>query len=316
MSCNSPLELLNPRIRSLYRAHYLRQLDDDELRFELDRTPRYITVPCGKCEGCAESKTIDWCHRLGAEMAYHPYCFFVTLTYDDSFVPCNKYGYNVVCKKDVMLFIRYLRRMEFAPLAQRHSFPVRYFFISEYGPNTQRPHYHGLLFFDVDFTCDDVLNMCESCWKKGFVRVDVVNNNRVNYVARYCNKFFNTPPPFRDPNFLYASQKPAIGLPTDLYDNVDRYDYTINHVIEHGYCPYTIFYDGKYKVVNAPRVYRDKFIKGDFALFALHTSLKKRKSVNDVNREIYGDDVLNVTNMSRNITLNQRFVKSKKSRKL
>ena len=64
-----------------------------------------------------------------------------------------KNSFPVVCREDVQLFIKRLRRrLEY----DTHSLlsnlsdddkTFRYFVCSEYGPNTFRPHYHGLLFF-------------------------------------------------------------------------------------------------------------------------------------------------------------------------
>jgi len=62
----------------------------------------------------------------------HDESCFVTLTYDDDFLP---YGATLY-KPDYQKFLKRLRK----------KYEVRYFLGGEYGDTTQRPHYHAILF--------------------------------------------------------------------------------------------------------------------------------------------------------------------------
>lgn len=97
-------------------------------------------VPCGKCAVCLRRKGREWYVRLKAEYEWHDgNAYFVTLTYSDWCLPTTKSGVQTVCKKDVQKFFKRLRRAIF-------PYKIRYFLISEYGEDTQRPHYHMIVY--------------------------------------------------------------------------------------------------------------------------------------------------------------------------
>lgn len=50
-------------------------------------TSELITVPCGKCDTCLNSKGLRWVNKLDIEARRHKYTFMVTLTYDDDNLP-------------------------------------------------------------------------------------------------------------------------------------------------------------------------------------------------------------------------------------
>ena len=110
------------------------------------------TVPCGKCIECLKDRQNSWKIRLTEEARDHLYVYFFTLTYNDESVP---YTYdertgervNHVRKSDVQLWTK-RHRIAYERLFKR-DIDFKYFICSEYGPNTGRPHYHGILFTDV-----------------------------------------------------------------------------------------------------------------------------------------------------------------------
>lgn len=111
--------------------------------------------------------------------------FFVTLTYDDEHVPITDNGLQTVDKEDVQKFFKRLRK----DLGKRDDFdeakPFRYYLVSEYGPQTLRPHYHGI-FFNLPRDYGDTLSLIHSNWQKGFVSVYPVLPAMINYVTKYC----------------------------------------------------------------------------------------------------------------------------------
>lgn len=81
----------------------------------------------------------------------------------------------------------------------------KYYAISEYGPSTFRPHYHILMFFDSIHDYNELYDLLYGTWKKGNICVDVVNKNRIQYVANYhVTKGFS--PQDKAKNFKVSSQ--------------------------------------------------------------------------------------------------------------
>lgn len=173
--CKKPLNIPHPR------THY-----------------PYITVPCGKCSECLKAKTNSWYTRLHEEYLNSYRTYMITLTYDDEHVPHNMFGDNVVCKRDIQLFFKRLRKNV------NGCIKFKYFLCSEYGPKTARPHYHCLLFitsvnddyFGGDWYSDKYIldihvnnavfkawgNCAPHCFKCNPVRND---NGATRYIAKY-----------------------------------------------------------------------------------------------------------------------------------
>lgn len=100
---------------------------------------RATPFPCGQCIQCRINFKREWTHRILLEATCHKNSSFVTLTYNDDFVP---YKCNLI-RKDLQLFIKRLRRL----LEPRK---IRYLAVGEYGfKGTKRPvnpHYHLAIF--------------------------------------------------------------------------------------------------------------------------------------------------------------------------
>lgn len=66
---------------------------------------------------------------------------------------------------------------------------LRFYLCGELGPRNYRPHYHGILFFNSDFTAAHIESLIRKSWSFGFVDVSFVKNSCSNYVAQYvtCN---------------------------------------------------------------------------------------------------------------------------------
>lgn len=200
----------------------------------------FTEIPCGKCTGCRLEYSRQWADRCMLELEYHDSAYFVTLTYDDMHVPTNYYAdpetgeSNAVYTlkpRDLQLFMKRLRK----------RFPdddIRFFACGEYGDNTQRPHYHVILFGlhlnDLRFYKRSDLNhiyynsdSLQLCWSVrddngvvhpiGHAVVAQVTWESCAYTARYVMKKLNGPmSEFYDtfnlePEFTRMSRKPGIG---------------------------------------------------------------------------------------------------------
>lgn len=226
-------------------------------------------IPCGRCDGCRLSYSKQWANRCLMELESHDSAFFVTLTYNDQFVPKSYYIDNdgvsqmslTLCKRDFQLFLKRLRR----------AFPddrIRFFASGEYGDSTFRPHYHAILF---GLHLDDLVPSGKSpegfqyyyspkfqrCWSQqvdllgdrcktapyqemGYALVAPVSWETCAYVARYTMKKLRGNQRFfydqfaLEPPFSLMSLKPGIGAQY-LKDHPDIYDYSyINLMTEKG----------------------------------------------------------------------------------
>lgn len=108
----------------------------------------YQVIPCGKCIGCRLEYSRQWANRCMLELQYHKSAYFVTLTYNDYGVPISYYPDPetgeafpslTLRKRDLQLFMKRLRKR----FSDQH---IRFFACGEYGPQTNRPHYHLILF--------------------------------------------------------------------------------------------------------------------------------------------------------------------------
>lgn len=165
-----------------------------------------ITIPCGKCVSCLSEKRADWAFRLKNELRSATSAFFITITYSEENLPVMRYqdeepvrlselsdtfGYSpTLDKRDIQDFMKTLRNR------YRKSYErVRYFITGEYGTETKRPHYHGLLFnMPIDYydarrketLKEYVQERLGEIWNKGFVSLGSVTEASINYVAKYC----------------------------------------------------------------------------------------------------------------------------------
>lgn len=144
-----------------------------------------IELPCGQCTGCRERRASDWALRVSHEASCWDANCFLTLTYGRDKVPYL----GSLQHRDFQLFMKKLRKF--------FVLPVRYYMCGEYGPRTQRPHYHACV-FGVDFRFDRVESgksasgevfynspFLSSVWGHGNVSVQDLNNATASYCARY-----------------------------------------------------------------------------------------------------------------------------------
>lgn len=132
----------------------------------------------------------DWAARLHHEAKLHEAKSFLTLTYNDAFLP-DDYSVSV---RELQLFMKRLRKA--LPVK------VRFFACGEYGDKKGRPHYHVLL-FGYDFP-DKTLwrrspagyllyrsKELEKLWPFGNSEIGEVTYQSAGYVARYCLESVN-----------------------------------------------------------------------------------------------------------------------------
>lgn len=186
-------------------------------------------LPCNQCIGCRIDKSRDWATRIVHEAQMHEANSFVTLT----FAPENLPDDGSVKVRDLQLFMKRLRKK---------IGKVRFFGCGEYGDNSDRPHYH-LILFGYDPPDRTIWRktqsghlvyrsaILEAVWPFGHVEIGNVTIESAGYVARYVTKkvtgaaaeahYRRVDPQTGEiyqlsPEFIVMSNKPGIGR--DWYD--------------------------------------------------------------------------------------------------
>lgn len=147
-----------------------------------------LVVPCGKCLICQQNRAAEWAARLTHEWQTQKTGCFLTLTYDALTVPMFSDGLLTLWKPDVQLFMKRLRHLV-------GKTKIKYFLCGEYGTETDRPHYHAIIFgWRPDYgdckqigdilTHDDIAD----CWRLGNVQVSGITDNHLYYVSGYILK--------------------------------------------------------------------------------------------------------------------------------
>lgn len=145
-----------------------------------------------------ESRRAEWSFRLRQELKRSTSGHFLTLTYAKA--PINQENnLPTLCKTDFQAFIKRLRK--------RSPTKLRYYAVGEYGSDTQRPHYHALLFnAETKFLESELV----AAWSHGHCQIAEINDARIHYVTKFhVNKIGEYPG--RAPPFALMSRRPGIG---------------------------------------------------------------------------------------------------------
>lgn len=132
-----------------------------------------LYVPCGQCDECLEAKKKQYYVRTFAEYqdiqpfveSGQGFVYFDTLTYSNEFLP-RWHGIAVFNHRHIQLFLKRLRK-NLASAGYNCENNLRYFICSEYGDNTQRPHYHVLFFIRFKIDVLDFWKFVRDSWQYG-----------------------------------------------------------------------------------------------------------------------------------------------------
>lgn len=178
-----------------------------------------LKIPCGNCLGCRLEYSRQWAIRCFFEATQWPHNYFVTLTYNDAFIPLvphckiDKETGEVIEERMVMTLVpdhmsAFLKRLRRNFQYDYCHVGVRFFGCGEYGPLNMRPHYHLILF---NCPLDDLIKerqvdgyvyyrspFIEKAWSVktengdraqiGYVSVTDFSFETAAYVARYMLK--------------------------------------------------------------------------------------------------------------------------------
>jgi len=163
--CDFPITIKNP--------HYGKPNGQQDMQ--------YIQVPCSKCASCYTRRSNEWYIRLYYEHKVSLSAYFVTLTYADTCVPISYNGWLTTDKTHIQRYIKNIRKKE------PKNNNIKYYAVSEYGGEYERPHYH-LIIFNV--ANKQHLSRCWQMEGKPLGNVDIANveEGSIKYVTGYIGK--------------------------------------------------------------------------------------------------------------------------------
>lgn len=157
----------------------------DNPNFGQDGQPAKIPVGCGKCPYCLQRRSNNWVFRCMQHAKTARSAIWCTLTYSQP--PLDDNNMMTLRKRDPQNFFKRLRD-------RTGTKDIKYYLCGEYGDNTERPHFHAVIF---NASAEDI----EACWtgfrevlstgefvQLGICDFDEVNENTVMYTAKYMNK--------------------------------------------------------------------------------------------------------------------------------
>lgn len=234
-------------------------------------------VGCGICRQCKKQRITEWSLRLTHEWNYNKNSMFITLTYTDEKLPTGKYKIDTIKKTEIQKFMKRLRqnvRRTDSTMGSSKLRTIKYYGCGEYGEDTQRPHYHMLL-YGVSHRNPDDCHLVEKSWDNGFVDIGYVSPASIRYSLKYINKQVKGPLVYEDyiclgiePPFKLASTK----LGAKWFIANKRY------VIDDGYIKH------EDKKIPVPRYYRkmlqEQTTKIEFDTFTKN-DIRFRKEIQD-----------------------------------
>lgn len=214
----------------------------------------HIPFGCTQCLPCRINRRRNWSFRMLLESMKHGDSSFITLTYADAQQekPCK------VCKGPCKRCDCYVHSDQVQPWHARNFLKrfrkilepqkIRYFLVGEYGSETQRPHYHLIVFGVSSLVAgglDGFSGIVRDSWRCGHVYVGDANIDSMQYVAGYVTKKLTSKDDERlngrHPEFARMSLRPGIGATAidDIARAMDT-DAGLQQLIESGDVPHTL----------------------------------------------------------------------------
>lgn len=259
---------------------------------------------CRKCLPCLHRRQQEWVSRLTEELRQHDNNYYLTFTYEDSFLPFDEDGQMCFDSKRIIKLHRDLRKRfqegrfrnpcyheiegspEFLPLPKDVHF--KYYLTSEYGPEesgaTQRPHYHAVYYgLGVDIYTAELL--FKSLWPDGFIKCLPAWPGSAGYISKYLVKDVTSGDSYNDDTRMSPIAIMSKGLGKSYVQRMESW--------HHADPSRTFFqYHGDKKVLS--RYYKDKLypkMDGDeptpYLKYRLAAEAAFQKRTNEVREKYY-----------------------------
>jgi len=202
LSCTTPIDCFYGKVNENGQRPIV--FNRREADWDKKYGPVELQVPCGKCAGCKLSRSLAWSVRCYHESLIHDRNSFITLTYEDKYLPED----GKLKKEEFKEFLDEIRG---------HKKLIKYYGCGEYGGVTGRPHYHAVI-FGTDFRGGNEYSVndqyygnkaIEKVWVKGAITIADFNMATACYVAGYVGKKAGTE---EDDSFQIMTGKPGIGF--------------------------------------------------------------------------------------------------------
>lgn len=122
---------------------------------------------------CIKRRVSAWSFRLMEEEKKSSSSYFITLTYHNNNLTYTENGLATLVKRDVQLFMKRLRK--------QNDEKLKYYLCGEYGSDTERPHYHVILF-------NAKLETIQKAWNLGQIHYGTITEASVGYTLKYISK--------------------------------------------------------------------------------------------------------------------------------
>lgn len=133
----------------------------------------HYEVPCGKCESCMSLTQKEWeirlCYESQRTLSSGGVVIFLTFTYSPEHLPIYNDGdFSIDCfnHDHVKSFLNNLK-VKIYRLYGEDAY--KYFWCSEYGKDTQRPHYHCEFFLSKGVDPHTFAEICRDTWFYGYM---------------------------------------------------------------------------------------------------------------------------------------------------
>lgn len=243
------------------------------------------------------NKRAEWSFRLIQEQQSAQNAWFVTLTYSDENICYSNSEYPSLNKLDLQLWMKKLRRridrmsthLYNFQMATNEKKQIRYYTVGEYGTQTQRPHYHSILFNVPKME----LKQAHLTWKHGSVHIGAVTPASIHYVTGYImgqNKKLSLELG-RQPEFALMSRNPGIGISyierKSDWNKKNQYNYVISNGFKQ----------------SIPRYYKDKiFNKSELSIFS---AAAQEKSLEQYHKNIATMEQLGIKDPDNHLDRNR-----------
>lgn len=148
-----------------------------------------MDVPCGDCLECRNSSQDSWVLRLSSDLQAlykrNGFAVFLTFTYSDLCLPHSNFGFadtdSIPCfsADDVS---RTLNKIKVYMSRNYGKSSYKYFWCSEYGKDTKRPHYHALFMLESFVDYYKFVEQCRAYWSYGYM---FPRHNGYSYVDNF-----------------------------------------------------------------------------------------------------------------------------------
>lgn len=137
---------------------------------------------------------MQWKFRLTQEVLASDLALWLTLQYDDDHLPLTADERPCVSKLHCQNFFRKVRKQ----LKEKYNNTItcKHFLVSEYGPKTNRPHYHVLFLFQLPKMeikpmlqlRQEIYEMFKKRWYHGHVEEKLFHSGVIKYLTKYVFK--------------------------------------------------------------------------------------------------------------------------------